>query len=106
MYQAFQESNEKLSQTRLNELLTILKEDFQPKGPPTRQSNQGQTKPLKTDEDIRNRVTECFAYYKTPSDGLNLIQIIDYFLGSKDPLGMEVKSRWNARQARLQNRRT
>lgn len=104
LYEAFKESNGKLSKTRLNELLIILKEDFQPKNSSIHKLNQGQIKPLKTDEDIRNRVTECFTYYKTPSDGLNLIQIIDYFLGTNDPLGIQVKTRWNARIARRQKR--
>jgi hypothetical protein len=100
LYQTFQESNGKLSKARLNELLIILKEDFQPKSSSVSKTNQGQRKPLNTDEDIRNRATECFTYYKTPSDGLNLIQIIDYFLGSKDPVGIQVKTRWNARMER------
>ena len=97
LYQAFQEFNGKLSKARLNELLIILKEDFQPKSSSISKSNQGQRKPLNTDDDIRNRVNECFTYYKNPSGGLNLLQIIDYFLGSKDSVGIQVKTRWNAR---------
>jgi malate synthase len=71
LYQALRESNGKLSKDRLIEFLTILKEDFQ-----TRNQNQ-----LKTDEEIQNRVDECF----------------DYFLGSKDPLAIKVKTRWDDR---------
>lgn len=54
-------------------------------------------KSLKTDEDIRNRVSECLDYYHNPSDGLDLLQIIDYFLGSDHILSLEVKTRWSAR---------
>jgi Ca2+-binding EF-hand superfamily protein len=71
LYQALRESNGKLSKDRLIEFLTILKEDFQ-----TKKQSQ-----LKTDEEIRNRVDECF----------------DYFLGSKDPLVIKVKTRWDDR---------
>ncbi len=104
LYEAFKESNGKLSKNRLNELMIILKEDFQPKKNSGQNKNQGQMKSLKTDEDIRNRVNECFEYYKNPSDGLNLIEIIDYFLGTKDFLGIEVKNRWNARIERRQKK--
>ncbi|CAF0739839.1 unnamed protein product [Adineta steineri] len=95
LYQALQESNGKLSKNRLIEFLIILKEDFQPKN-----TKQGQLKSLKTDEDIRNRVDECFSYFNNPSDGLNLNQIIEYFLGVKDSFANNVKTRWNARVQR------
>jgi hypothetical protein len=100
LYQALRESNGKLSSDRLFELITILKEDFQPKISTVDSKNQGQLKPLKTDEEIRNRVDECLHYYKNPSDGVDLNQVIDYFLGAKDPLAIQVKARWTARVQR------
>jgi uncharacterized protein YpuA (DUF1002 family) len=90
LYQVLRESNGKLSKDRLIEFLTILKEDFQPK-------YSSQLKSLKTDEEIRNRVDECFDYYNNSIDGLDLNQIIDYFLGSNDSLAIKVKTRWNDR---------
>ncbi len=100
LYQALRESNGKLSKDRLIEFITILKEDFQPKLSNIDKKNQGQFKSLKTDEEIRNRVDECLSYYNNPSDGLGLHQVIEYFLGSKDPLAFKVKTRWNARLQR------
>ena len=94
LYQALRGSNESLLQDQLIELTTIFKEDFQSK------SSSINKAPLKTDEDIRQRVEECLRYYPKSSEGLNLEQLVDYFLGSTDPLAVQVKVRWNARMHR------
>lgn len=77
----------------MNEFIILLREDFQSKPLNTMKSFQ-------TDDDIRARVIECLEYYHHPSDGLNLLQIIDYFFASDDRLRFEVENRWNARKAR------
>ncbi|CAF1180673.1 unnamed protein product [Adineta ricciae] len=100
LYQAFQNSHEKLSKERLIEFITILKEDFQPNASLAQKKIQGQMKSLHTDEDIQHRVDECLSYYHHPSDGLNLTQVIEYFLGRNDPLINQIRTRSNARKAR------
>lgn len=93
LYQVFEESNGKVSRNHLNELLILLREDLQSKP-------ANPMKSLQTDEEIRTQTMECFEYYHNPIDGLDLLQIIDYFLGSDDALRSEVKARWTARKAR------
>jgi hypothetical protein len=39
---------------------------------------------------------DCLDYYNNRSDGLDLNQIMGYFLDSKDSLVIKVKSRWTA----------
>jgi hypothetical protein len=104
LYQALQDLNGKILKDRLIEFITILKEDFQPKISNINNQNQGQLKSLKTDEDIRNRVDECFNYYNNPTDGLDLKQILDYFLGLNDSLAIKVKTRWTARIQRCKKK--
>ena len=107
LYQALQDSNGKLSKIRLVEFLIILKDDFQPEisNNNNKKKTQGQIKVLKTDEDIRNRINECFDYYQNPSDGLDLNKIIDYFLGPKHPLAIQVKNRWISRIQRHEKKK-
>ncbi|UJR31219.1 hypothetical protein I4U23_018723 [Adineta vaga] len=104
LYQALQGSNNKLSKDRLIEFTTILKDDFQPKISLIDKKTQGQLKSLNTDEDIQNRVDECLSYYRQPSDGLNLTQVIEYFLGRKDPIISQIRTRWNARIKRYEKK--
>lgn len=94
LYQALQEPNETLLHDQLIELMTIFREDFQPKPSSINKA------PLNTDEDTHQRVEECLRYYQKSSEGLNLDQLVDYFLGSKNPLAVQVKARWNARMNR------
>ena len=84
-----------MSRNHLHEFLILLKDDLQAKN----------SDRMKTDEDIRNRISECLEYYHNPSDGLNLLEIIDYFLGSDHILGLEVKTRWNARVDRQKKKK-
>lgn len=93
LYQALKDSNGKLSKTSLIEFLIVLKDDFQ------------SDISLNTDDDIRNRVDECFAYYYNPSDGVNLNQILDYFLSSRTTLIQQIKQRWIDRIQRHDNRK-
>lgn len=90
LYQVFEDSNGKLSRIHLHEFVILLKDDLH-------MANSDRMISLKTDDEIENRINQCLEYYHNPSDGLDLIQIIDYFLGSNHILSLDVKTRWNAR---------
>ena len=94
LYQALRGSNKTLSRDQLIELLIMFREDLQSKPSSINQAS------LNTDDDIRRRAEECLRYYQKSSEGFSLQQLMDYFLGSREPLAMQVKASWNARMDR------
>lgn len=95
LYEALRASKQSLHRDELIEWLTILKDDFLNS---STMLNDQRRISLRTDEDIRREVDRCFQLSShSSSDGLQLNEIIDYFLGPNDSLGEKVKASWNAR---------